>query len=65
MQVLLMMEKKVNAFGGSPATLYKRGCQTTLRCLGCKAEVVNGQRKAFVKRQVSVREMNESELLMK
>jgi hypothetical protein len=34
---------------GALATLYRRSCQTTLRCCIRKEVVVNGQRKAFVK----------------
>jgi CII-binding regulator of phage lambda lysogenization HflD len=64
MQVLSKIEKKVKVFGAL-ATLYRRSCQTTLRCCTRKGMVVNGQRKAFLKRQVGVREMNASELLMK
>jgi hypothetical protein len=65
MKVLSKMEKRSENFIGSPVTLYRRGCQTTLRCCNRKGAVVNGQRKAFLKGQVSVREMNASELLMK
>jgi hypothetical protein len=64
MQVLSKMERKVKTFG-TPATLYRQSCQTTLRCCDRKGMVVNGQRKAFLKRQVSFREMNASELLKK
>jgi hypothetical protein len=64
MQVLSKIEKKVKTFG-TLATLYRQGCQTTLRCCNRKVMVMNGQRKAFKKRQVRVREMNASELLMK
>ena len=64
MQVLSKIEKKVKTFG-TLATLYRRSCQTTLRCCNRKGLVVNGQRKAFSKRQVSVGEMNVSDLLMK
>ena len=56
--------EEVKTFG-TLATPCRRGCQTTLRCCSRKGMVVNGQRKAFVKRQVCVREMNASELLMK
>lgn len=65
MQVLSKMENKVAKTLGTPATLYRRGCQTTLRCCNRKDVVVNGQRKALFKGQVGVREMNASELLMK
>jgi len=50
MQVLSKMEKRSESKIGSPATLYRRDCQTTLRCCNCKGMVVNGQRKAFIKR---------------
>jgi hypothetical protein len=65
MQVLSKMEKRVVKIFGTPVTLYRRGYQTTLRCCNRKDVVVNGQRKAFFKGQVGVREMNESELLKK
>jgi len=64
MQVLSKIEKKVKTFG-TLATMYRRGCQTTLRCCNRKEMVVNGQRKAFLKGQVRVRRMNASELPMK
>jgi hypothetical protein len=41
------------------------GCQIALRCLARKREVVNGQGKAFIKGQMSVKEMNENEPLKK
>lgn len=51
---------------GSPTTLFRRSCQTTLRCFSCKGEVVNGQRKALIKiAQVCIWEVNASELLKK
>jgi hypothetical protein len=65
MQVLSMIEKKVVNLWAL-ATLYRRGCQTTLRCCFRKGAVVNGREKLVKKNeQVSDREMNESELLMK
>lgn len=50
---------------GPSAALYRRGSQTTLRCFSCKGEVVNGKEKPSDRRQVCVREMNESESLLK
>ena len=48
MQVLSKIEKKVKTFG-TLAMLYRRDCQTTLRCCNRKDVVVNGQRKALLK----------------
>lgn len=47
------------------ATLYRRGCQTALRCKRCKPAVVNVKRKGFVRGQVSHSEVTAKESLMK
>ena len=59
MQVLSKMEV------GPPTTPFRWGCQTTRRCWSREGTVVNGSGKACLNRQVSDREMNESELLTK
>jgi hypothetical protein len=48
MQVLSMIEKKVVNLWAL-ATLYRRGCQTTLRCCFRKGAVVNGREKLVKK----------------
>ena len=45
------------------ATLYRRGCQTTLGCKRCKPAVVNVKRKGFARGQVSHSEVTAKESL--
>lgn len=67
-EVLSKMEEQTlkKKVCGTPTTLFRRSCQTTLRCFSCEREVVNGQRKALIKiTQVCIRKVNASELLKK